>query len=148
MAQQSLWRASGLHADPLVEERLRAQGLLWRPVDRRGCAYDLDSGANHIRMLYPSEGSYLVPEGMFLVKGSANQPAARTLYDLLLGKPVQQTLLEQENRRPARTDIALTQYSTLPELSSLRIAELPAPQGEQTPAHSLAVWHKAVAAAR
>ncbi|MEG2046703.1 MAG: extracellular solute-binding protein [Comamonas sp.] len=108
----------------------------------------LDSGANHIRMLYPREGSYLVPEGMFLVKGSANLPAARTLYDLLLGKPVQQTLLEQENRRPARTDIALTQYSTLPELSALRIWELPAPQAEHTPAHSLALWHKAVAAAR
>lgn len=108
----------------------------------------LDSGASHIRMLYPSEGSYLVPEGMFLVKGSANLTAARTLYDLLLGKSVQQTLLEQENRRPARTDIALTQFSTLPELSALRIFELPAPQGEQTPAHSLAVWRKAVAAAR
>lgn len=107
----------------------------------------LDSGANHIRMLYPSEGSYLVPEGMFLVQGSPRPQAACLLYDLLLSKEVQQALLIQENRRPARMDISVTQLSSLPDLSSLRTFNLPPARPEHYPAQVLAIWQKALAAA-
>lgn len=45
VASDSLRRLSGITAEPLVEERLRDRGLLWRPMDRRGVAWDLISGA-------------------------------------------------------------------------------------------------------
>lgn len=46
VAAKTLLATSGLEAEPLVEERLRAAGLLWRPVDRRGRMHDLHSGAD------------------------------------------------------------------------------------------------------
>lgn len=45
VAAKTLLQTSGLVAEPLVEERLRAAGLLWRPVDRRGHMHDLVSDA-------------------------------------------------------------------------------------------------------
>lgn len=46
VAERSLWNSSGVAAEPLCEDRLRAHGLLWRPVDRRGRMHDLTSGAD------------------------------------------------------------------------------------------------------
>lgn len=46
VAQASLWRSSNMRATLLVEEDLRARGLLWRPVDRRGRMHDLVSNAD------------------------------------------------------------------------------------------------------
>jgi hypothetical protein len=46
VAARTLRDTSGIEAEPLVEERLRATGLLWRPVDRRGRMHDLVSGAD------------------------------------------------------------------------------------------------------
>lgn len=46
VAAKTLRETSGIEAEPLVEERLRAAGLLWRPVDRRGRMHDLVSGAD------------------------------------------------------------------------------------------------------
>lgn len=46
VAAATLWKTSGIVAEPLVEDRLRAAGLLWRPVDRRGRMHDLTSGAD------------------------------------------------------------------------------------------------------
>lgn len=46
VAQRTLHRTSGLQADRLDEDKLRAQGLLWRPVDRRGRMHDLVSSAD------------------------------------------------------------------------------------------------------
>lgn len=46
VAAGTLRETSGIEAVPLEEERLRAAGMLWRPVDRRGSSlYDLHSGA-------------------------------------------------------------------------------------------------------
>jgi lipopolysaccharide biosynthesis glycosyltransferase len=46
VAAKTLRETSGIEAEPLVEERLRAAGLLWRPVDRRGRMHDLVSGSD------------------------------------------------------------------------------------------------------
>lgn len=46
VAANSLLRTSGMVPEPLDEGRLRAAGLLWRPVDRRGRMHDLVSGAD------------------------------------------------------------------------------------------------------
>lgn len=45
VAERSLLTTSGLVAEPLVADRLRASGLLTRPVDFRGQPYDLPSNA-------------------------------------------------------------------------------------------------------
>ena len=62
-------------------------------------------GQKEIKLVYPSEGSYLAPEGMFIIKGAKNLDAAKTLYNGLVSKEVQQELLVKNFRRPTRTDI-------------------------------------------
>jgi hypothetical protein len=45
VAAHSLWMTSHIQAEPLVESDLRARGLFWRPVDRRGGRmHDIISG--------------------------------------------------------------------------------------------------------
>ena len=39
-------------------------------------------GQKEIKLVYPSEGSYLAPEGMFIVKGAKNVDAARKFYEV------------------------------------------------------------------
>lgn len=46
VASRTLWGSSSGLAEPLCDDRLRAHGLLWRPVDRRGRMHDLTSGAD------------------------------------------------------------------------------------------------------
>jgi lipopolysaccharide biosynthesis glycosyltransferase len=67
VAERTLWGSSGLLAEPLCEERLRAHGLLWRPVDRRGRMHDLVSGADQSTEFAISR--FLVP--MLCQHGSA-----------------------------------------------------------------------------
>lgn len=46
VAAKTLLQTSGIEAEPLVEQKLRVQGMLWRPVDRRGRMHDLVSNAD------------------------------------------------------------------------------------------------------
>lgn len=47
-------------------------------------------GQKEIKLVYPTEGSYLAPEGMFIIKGAKNLDAAKALYDGLLSKESQE----------------------------------------------------------
>ena len=81
-------------------------------------------GQKEIKLVYPSEGSYLAPEGMFIIKGAKNSETARTLYKGLMSKEVQQELLVKNFRRPTRSDIPVSKLTTLPELKSIKIFPL------------------------
>lgn len=59
VARRTLRNTSGIEAEPLLEDKLRAQGLLWRPVDRRGRMHDLASGADQATEFATSR--FLVP---------------------------------------------------------------------------------------
>lgn len=64
-------------------------------------------GQKEIKLVYPTEGSYLAPEGMFIIKGAKNLEAAKALYDGLLSKEAQEAQLVKNFRRPTRSDIAV-----------------------------------------
>ena len=72
-------------------------------------------GQKEIRLVYPAEGSYLAPEGMFIIKGAKNAQAAQALYEGLLLSEAQEAQLVKNFRRPTRSDVAVASLTTLPD---------------------------------
>ena len=105
-------------------------------------------GQKEIKLVYPSEGSYLAPEGMFIVKGAKNMEAAKALYNGLLSKDVQEALLKKNFRRPTRTDIAVSKLTTLPDLKSIKIFPLDQEKASQEYEQLVALWNLAINKAR
>lgn len=105
-------------------------------------------GQKEIKLVYPSEGSYLAPEGMFIVKGAKNMEAAKALYNGLLSKEAQQELLVKNFRRPVRTDIAVAKLTSLPEMASIKIFPLNQEAASAEYEQLVALWNLAVAKAR
>lgn len=105
-------------------------------------------GQKEIKLVYPAEGSYLAPEGMFIVKGAKNMEAAKALYNGLLSKEVQEALLAKNFRRPTRTDIAVSKLTALPDLKSIKIFPLDQDKASQEYEQLVALWNIAVSKAR
>lgn len=105
-------------------------------------------GQKEIKLVYPSEGSYLAPEGMFIVKGAKNMDAAKTLYNGLLSKEVQEALLVKNFRRPTRTDIAVSKLTSLPDLKAIKIFPLDQEAASAEYEQLVALWNIAVNKAR
>ena len=105
-------------------------------------------GQKEIKLVYPTEGSYLAPEGMFIVKGAKNMEAAKTLYNGLMSKEAQETLLVKNFRRPTRTDIAVSKLTTLPDLKSIKIFPLDQEKASQEYEQLVALWNLAINKAR
>ncbi len=105
-------------------------------------------GQKEIKLVYPAEGSYLAPEGMFIVKGAKNMDAAKALYNGLLSKDVQEALLVKNFRRPTRTDIAVSKLTALPDLKSIKIFALDQDKASQEYEQLVALWNIAVNKAR
>ena len=105
-------------------------------------------GQKEIKLIYPTEGSYLAPEGMFIVKGAKNMEAAKTLYNGLMSKEVQEALLVKNFRRPTRTDVAVSKLTSLPDLKAIKIFPLDQEQASQEYEQLVALWNLAVSKAR
>lgn len=105
-------------------------------------------GQKEIKLVYPTEGSYLAPEGMFIVKGAKNMEAAKTLYNGLMSKEVQEALLVKNFRRPTRTDVAVSKLTSLPDLKAIKIFPLDQEQASQEYEQLVALWNLAVSKAR
>jgi iron(III) transport system substrate-binding protein len=105
-------------------------------------------GQKEIKLVYPSEGSYLAPEGMFIVKGAKNMEAAKTLYNALLSKEAQEELLVKNFRRPTRTDVQVAKLTALPDLKTVKIFPLDQEAASAEYEQLIALWNLAVAKAR
>lgn len=105
-------------------------------------------GQKEIKLVYPSEGSYLAPEGMFIVKGAKNQDAAKALYNGLLSKETQQELLVKNFRRPTRTDIPVAKLTALPDLSAIKIFPISQEAASAEYEQLVALWNLAVSKTR
>jgi iron(III) transport system substrate-binding protein len=103
-------------------------------------------GQKEIKLVYPSEGSYLAPEGMFIVKGAKNMDAAIALYNDLLSKDAQQELLVKNFRRPVRSDIAVSKLTSLPDLGAIKIFPLDQEAASAEYEQLVALWNLAVKA--
>ena len=105
-------------------------------------------GQKEIKLVYPSEGTYLGAEGMFIVKGAKNAAAARQFYDVLLSKPAQEMLLVENFRRPTRSDIAVSKLTSLPDLSSFKVFPLNLQVATDEYEQLIAMWNLALAKAK
>ncbi|MDR2788324.1 MAG: ABC transporter substrate-binding protein [Candidatus Accumulibacter sp.] len=105
-------------------------------------------GQKEIKLVYPSEGSYLAPEGMFIVKGAKNAEAARAFYNVLLSKEMQQELLVSAFRRPTRTDVQVSKLTSLPDIKSVKIFPLDQAAASEEYEQLVSLWNLAVSKAR
>lgn len=105
-------------------------------------------GQKEIKLVYPSEGSYLAPEGMFIIKDAKNVEAAKTFYNILLSKEVQQELLVKAFRRPTRTDIPVAKLTSLPDLKTVKIFPIDQAAASAEYEQLVALWNLAVSKAR
>ena len=105
-------------------------------------------GQKEIRLVYPSEGSYLAPEGMFIFKGAKNAEAAKAFYNILLSKETQEELLVKAFRRPTRTDIQVSKLTSLPDIKSVKIFPLSQEAASAEYEQLVSLWNLAVAKAR
>ena len=112
-------------------------------------AYEFVAGGQkEIKLVYPSEGTYIGAEGMFIVKGAKNAAAARQFFDVLLSKEAQELLLVENFRRPTRSDIAVSKLTAMPELSSLKVFPLNLQVATEEYEQLIALWNQAVAKAK
>ena len=76
-------------------------------------------GNKDIEVVYPTEGTFIAPEGMALVKGGPNLPDAKKFYDFLASKAAQEMLVKKFYRRPIREDVDTTQVG-LPKAGAFK----------------------------
>ena len=69
-------------------------------------------------MIYPSDGTSTVPDGIALVKNCKNKANAQKFIDFICSKDLQTMMLNKFNIRPVRKDVTLT--SGLKELKDIK----------------------------
>ena len=70
-------------------------------------------GGGPVEIVYPSEGTSVVPDGMALLKGAKNAEGGKKFLDFMNSKEAQ-TVVASVGRRPIRTDV-----DSVPELTPL-----------------------------
>jgi iron(III) transport system substrate-binding protein len=102
-------------------------------------------GNKDVEIVYPSEGTYIAPEGMALVKGSPNPKEARKFYDYLASKEAQAMLVKKFFRRPIRDDVDTTAVG-LPRTNAFKVAPIDDVKAAAAQPAFIASWKELVAA--
>ena len=102
-------------------------------------------GNKDIEVVYPTEGTYIAPEGMALVKGSPNPADARKFYDFLASKQAQEMLVKRFFRRPIRDDVDTTTVG-LPRTNTFKVAAIDDVKASAAQPAFIASWKEMVAA--
>jgi len=97
-------------------------------------------GQEEIKMVYPEEGTFVVPEYLALVKDAPAGEGAKKLVDLLLDKDTQIELLKSSFRRPSRSDIKVSDYEKLPELDQIKTVPIDEREAARARTQFLADW--------
>jgi iron(III) transport system substrate-binding protein len=109
-------------------------------------AHEYVAGGNKdVQIVYPSEGTFIAPEGMALVKGSKNPEEARKFYDFLASKQAQEMLVKKFFRRPMREDVDTTQVG-LKRVNEFKAAPIDHVKATATQPAFIATWKGLVAA--
>jgi iron(III) transport system substrate-binding protein len=118
-----------------------AKGEFAVAVTMEYAAYEyVAGGMKEIQLVYPTEGTFLSPEGMALIKGGKHPEEARKLYEFLASKKNQIEVFKTAYRRPLRADIAVNQLALLPTLSSIKVTPLDDAQMGSERAAFIAQW--------
>lgn len=102
-------------------------------------------GQKDIEIVYPTEGTYIAPEGMALVKNSPNPAEARKFYDFLASKQAQEMLVKKFYRRPMRDDVDTTRVG-LKRTSEFKAAPIDHVKATATQPAFIKTWKEMVAA--
>ena len=82
-----------------------AEGSCAVGVTTEAAALEAVRAGRDVVMLYPSEGTSVVADGLAVVKGCAHEENARRFIDFALGADVQQYVARECLRRPVRADL-------------------------------------------
>ena len=105
-------------------------------------------GQKEIELVYPEDGTFTSPESLVLVKNAPGGELAKKAYDLLLAKETQIALLESAYRRPSRSDIDVSKYVKLPNITAIKVFPVDEAEAAAKRTQFLADWTAAVAAAK
>ena len=101
-------------------------------------------GNKDVQIVYPSEGTFIAPEGMALVKNSPNPAEARIFYDFLASKATQEMLFHKFFRRPIRDDIDTTKVG-LPLTTQFKVKPIDDAKATAAQPEFLKTWKELVA---
>jgi len=101
-------------------------------------------GQKDIQIVYPTEGTFIAPEGMALVKNSPNPTEARKFYDFLASKDTQEMLFRKFYRRPVRDDIDTTKVG-LPPTTQFKVKPIDDAKATAAQPEFLKMWKDLVA---
>src|SRR5687768_16723874 len=102
-------------------------------------------GNKDIEVVYPTEGTYIAPEGMALVKGGPNPADARKFYDFLASAQAQEMLVKKFYRRPIRDDVDTSKVG-LPKPGSFKAVAIDDQKAAAAQKTFLESWKALVAA--
>ena len=83
-----------------------SDGRLLDRRDARGDGAETVDAGDSLRLVYPDDGTSLVPDGSAIVKGAEHPDNAKRFIDFTLSPEVQKLLLEQYRARCARTSLS------------------------------------------
>jgi iron(III) transport system substrate-binding protein len=104
-------------------------------------------GQKDIQIVYPSEGTFIAPEGMALVKGSKNPEEAKKFFDFLASRSTEELLAQKFFRRPIREDIDTTRIG-LPRTGEFKVRPLDDAKATAAQPAFLSMWKELAAASR
>ena len=102
-------------------------------------------GNKEVELVYPTEGTYIAPEGMALVKNSPNPVEAKKFYDFLASKQAQEMLVKKYFRRPMREDVDTTKVG-LKRINEFKAAPIDHVKATATQPAFIKTWKEMVAA--
>ena len=102
-------------------------------------------GNKDIEVVYPSEGTFVAPEGMALVKGGPNPADAKKFYDYLASRQAQEMLVKKFYRRPIREDVDTAKVG-LPAVGSFKLTQTDDQKLSAGQPAFIASWKEMVAA--
>jgi iron(III) transport system substrate-binding protein len=102
-------------------------------------------GQRSVELVYPEEGTFLSPEGMFVIKGAPHSENAKKLFDVMMSKEAQETIFEKNFRRPTRSDVDVSAFSALPNMKDIKVFPLDQQQAGAEKDKVIKIWKEALA---
>ncbi|WP_291278369.1 extracellular solute-binding protein [Galactobacter sp.] len=93
-----------------------------------------------IEMNYPTDGTAIAYDCVYLVKDSPNPQKAAEVVDQMLSKDIQIQELEDSFRRPVRTDIDPSDYTDFKSLDDLTLVDIDTDEDEAGREEFLELW--------
>lgn len=84
----------------------------------------IDGGQTELKLIYPETGTFITAEYLGLAADAPAGDAARAAADMFLSAEAQTGLLVNGFRRPSRSDIQVSDFLSLPELSDIVVVDV------------------------